>query len=492
MRTMRTRRGSRSGWHASGAHLALQRGFTLVELTVAMVAGLIVALGIVGLSRSATKTFNEEIRSSAAESALRTAVDRLRSDLQRAAFMSTGNVQSDNMINRPVANTNNLPSVPPGFKGLRSLSAIQLGYQGSYTTNTIPQSAKQNPPVAPDWIQIGGNMTSAEQFDVAMILPPNGTCQQIMLSPVSAAIYRVVTAGLGTATGAQQLSNIFAPVATGGTNNQFMVRLLDNQGCTQYLATCPAMANPAGITNGQPFVWIDSVNTPILTAQSGQQTTCTLSGYAAGTAWVNPVQIVRWEIMSTTDEQTRAPQFVNGLGSILQGNNGLGNANVDPLKYDLVRSFVDAGSLGPIASSAEVVAEYAVDLNFAFTVDTTNYGVSPNPTLVSYSFDDGGLSAQNWAMDVSTLNPPPASPPTLTGPQRIRSVRTRLVTRSSVADRTSYVPPVMGQLSSTQAFMYRYCLNPAGCALTGNVEQWARTRTATVETALFNNATWTY
>ena len=47
---MRTHRGSRSG-------------FTLVELTVSLVAGLIVALGIVGLSRSATKTFNEEIRS---------------------------------------------------------------------------------------------------------------------------------------------------------------------------------------------------------------------------------------------------------------------------------------------------------------------------------------------------------------------------------------------------------------------------------------------
>jgi prepilin-type N-terminal cleavage/methylation domain-containing protein len=471
---------------------AAQSGFTLVELTVAMVAGLIVALGIVSLSRAATRTFNEEIRSSAAESALRTALDRLRSDLQRAAFMSTGNVQSDNMINRPVANTNNLPSVPASFAGLRSLSAIQVGYQGSFLQNTIPQSAQQTPALAPDWIQIGGNMTCAEQFDVAMIMPVAGTCQQIMLSPVSASIYRVVTAGIGTAAGAQQLSNVFAPVATGGTSNQFMVRLLDNQGCAQYLATCPGMASPAGITNGQPFVWVDAVNTPILTAQSGVQTTCTLSGYAAGTAWVNPVQLVRWEIMSTADEATRAPQYANGLGSILQGNNGLNNANVDPLKYDLVRSFVDASG-GPIAATTEVVAEYAVDLNIAFTVDTTNYGVSPNPTLVSYSFDDGGLSAQNWAMDVSKLNPPPASPPTLAGPQRIRAARARVVTRASMADRTEYIPPVMGQFG-TQAFMYRYCVNPAGCPTTGaqNIEQWARTRTATTEVTLFNNANWTY
>jgi prepilin-type N-terminal cleavage/methylation domain-containing protein len=488
------RRSAQSGWHASGAHLALQRGFTLVELTVALVAGLIVAMGIVGLSRGATKTFNEEIRSSAAESALRAAVDRLRADLQRAAFMSTGNVQSDNMINRPVTTTNNLLSVPQGFTGLRSLSAIQIGYQLSSKNNTIPQSALQNPPLSPDWIQIGGNMTCAEQFDVAMIMPPNGTCQQIMLSPVSASIYRVVTAGIGTQAGSQQLSNVFAPVATGGANNQFMVRLLDNQGCSQYLATCPGMANPAGITNGQPFVWIDAVNTPILTAQTGVQTTCTLSGYAAGTAWVNPVQIVRWEIMSTQDEQARAPQYVAGLGSILTGNNGLGNANVDPLKYDLVRSFVDAGGSGVIAATSEVVAEYAVDLNFAVTADNNNYGIGPNPSLVSYSFDDGGLSANTWAMDVSLLNVPPASPPALQGPQRIRSVRARVVTRASLADRTEYIPPVMGQFSASQSFMYRYCVNPAGCPLTGQqtAEQWARTRTATTEVTLFNNANWTY
>lgn len=470
----------------------LERGFTLVELTVAMVAGLIVAMGIVALSRAATKTFNEEIRSSAAESALRTAMDRLRGDLQRAAFMSTGNVQSDNMINRIVTNTNNLPNVPPAFSGIRGLSAIQMGYQGSFTQNTIPQSALQPVPVAPDWIQIGGNMTSAEQFDVAMILPPNGTCQQIMLSSVSASVYRVATAGLATAAGAQQITNVFSPVAAGATGNRFMVRLLDSQGCSQYLATCPT--NPAGVVNGQPYVNIDSVNTPILTAQSGQQTTCTLSGYAAGTAWVNPVQIVRWEIMSTKDEAARIPQYVNGLGSILVGNNGLNNANVDPLKYDLVRTYVDASGTGPIWATSEVVAEYAADLNFAFTVDNNDYTLTPNPNLVSYSFDDGGLSANNWAMDVSKLNPPPASPPMKQGPQRIRAVRARVVTRAAMADRTEFIPPAMGQFSPTQAFMYRYCINPAGCVMTGaqTAEQWARTRTATMDVTLFNNATWTY
>ena len=61
-------------------------GFTLIEVTVSLAAGLLVALGIVALSREATRTFHEEVRSSAAEATLRTAVDRLRSDLQRAGL----------------------------------------------------------------------------------------------------------------------------------------------------------------------------------------------------------------------------------------------------------------------------------------------------------------------------------------------------------------------------------------------------------------------
>ena len=43
-------------------------GFTLIELTVALVAGLIVALGIMALSREATRTFHDEVRARLAPS----------------------------------------------------------------------------------------------------------------------------------------------------------------------------------------------------------------------------------------------------------------------------------------------------------------------------------------------------------------------------------------------------------------------------------------
>ena len=97
----------RSGAHRTSARRAHTRGFTLVELSIAMAAGLIVALSVVALSREASNTFHEETRIASAEMQLRTAIDRLRADLQRAAFMSTGNIYIDtNILTTPGTTTN--------------------------------------------------------------------------------------------------------------------------------------------------------------------------------------------------------------------------------------------------------------------------------------------------------------------------------------------------------------------------------------------------
>jgi Tfp pilus assembly protein PilW len=458
-----------------------QAGFTLVELTVALIAGLIVAMGIVGLSHEATQTFNEESRSSAAEAAMRTAVDRLRADLARAAYMSTGNILSDPTIaHNPSSAAGNLQNLlNPSFSGFKGLAALQLIPGGSVTTSGLPLSALQTPALSPAALLISGNMTCAEQFDVQMILPPSGNCQEILLSPVSPAIYRIATSGIGTANGSQELDNVFAPVAGGGATGQFLVRLLDDTGHTQYLATCPQ--DPvAGITSGQPFLWIDSADTAILTASqtAGQGG---ISGYAAGKAWVNPVQIVRWEITSTTQEATNQQQFSSGLGNVVQ------TGEVDPYKYDLMRSYVDAKSGQVIPASSEIVAEYAVDLDFAFTVDQTLVGPTA-PSLVTYAFED--TANATWATSVAGMTVG-ASPPVNIGPQRIRSVRTRLVTRTALPDRTVNVA-VPNQFTGEE-YMYRYCVGLPGqplpnCSTNDGSLKWARTRTVTTEVALPNNS----
>jgi prepilin-type N-terminal cleavage/methylation domain-containing protein len=450
------------------------RGFTLVELTVALVAGLIVALGIMTLSKEASRTFNEEMRSSAAEAALRSAADRLRADLQRAGYMSTANIMGDPMIAKSPAAPSNVSSiVGAGMLGLKRLAAVsfvngQLGY--SETANSLSLSLAQPTALAPDMFEIGGNLTTAEQFQIQMLMPSNGACTKVVLSPNSAAMFRIAAMGLTTPSANSELRNAFQPVpATMST--QFLVRIVDTSGHTQYVATCP-MAAAAGLDpTGTPFVWIDTTSTPIQSqAQTGTQGGT--AGYCVG-CQLNPVQIVRWEITSATLEQTNQPQYATGLD---QPPLSYGTGQVDTTKYDLMRTYVDATGT-PVPQTSEIVAEYAVDLKLAFSVEKTTAG-SQNPSIQTLAFDDA--SNLTWAPDVSKVTPPTPN----VGPQRIRSVRARIVTRTAQADRTVNVPVAN---YGTQQFIYRYCINPTpACTTNDGTLRWARARTLTTEVALPN------
>jgi hypothetical protein len=452
-----------------------ERGFTLVELTVALLAGLIVALGIMALSREATRTFHEEMRGAAAEATLRTAVDRLRADLQRAAFMSTPNIALDQKIAKApgalnVATTN---SSMGGILRLASISLMPSGPGGSLGSNGLPLSSAQPAPLSPDMFEIGGNLTTSEQFEVQVILPSSATCTQILLSALSPAVYRV---GLGTQTASDELRNLFQPIPSSLTN-RFIVRLVDTSGRAQFLATCP-MAAAAGLQAGpqgaftQPFVWIDTSNTPIqFAASTGTQGGA--SGFCAG-CLINPVQIARWEITTSTLEKQNTPQYALSLD-----NQATSYGTADAAKYDLMRTYVDATG-APVYETSEVVAEYAVDLKLAFSVDTTTLG-DQAPKILTYAFDDTASNG-TWSYDVSKVNPPPPN----IGPQRIRSVRARVVTRAATADRTVNV---LLTNFGKQEFLYRYCVNATpSCSTNDGTLRWARTRTLTTEVSLPNQA----
>jgi prepilin-type N-terminal cleavage/methylation domain-containing protein len=431
-----------------------QRGFTLIELTVAMLAGLIVALGIMQLSRESTRTFHEEMRVSVAEANLRTAVDRLRSDLSRAAYMSTSNIATDPMIARAPG-----AGVTPGFTGLGQLASIQLS---TSTASGLPLSLKNN--IVPVALQIGGDMTSTDQFS-GSLKPASGGCQQINLNAQTPAMYRV----LNSSAPAAELANLFQPVPT-GVAAQFMVRVFDKSGHSQFLVTCPGVATGilGAAPNLQPYVLVDP-GTPVLTAQQTVGVS-SLTGFAAGDIWVNPVQIVRWEIVAATTEPVQ-------YTSSPMGGTPFAPTTIDPNKYDLVRSYVDAKTGKVIPQTTEVIAEYAADFDIAFSVDNGPNALQPN--LVTYAFGD----AQNptWAVSV-----PLQAIPAVAGPARIRSVRARVVTRTAQADRTLNVavPGVAGP------YIYRYCLLTTGCdpVNTNGVLQFARARTLTIEVALNNQA----
>ena len=443
-----------------GRRRGRQAGFTLVELTVALVAGLIVALGITALSREATRTFHEEVRTSAAEATLRTAVDRLRADLQRAGYMSTPNVATDLLhLAGPPGNVGIPAGVPPG---IRRLAGIHL-YQGwSAANHAIGLSANQTPALAPDMIEIGGNMTCAEQFEIQNVQVV-GSCARLMLSATSPALYRINAVSGVSPSPVAELNNVFQPDGT----SQFIVRILDDTGRSQFLPTCPGAGAATGFTGVTPFVAVSLVapNKLLAPADTGGQGGITNT--PGGRAWVNPVSVIRWEI---ADAATGEPaQYTNALAN----QSIAGDGGADPNKYDLLRSYVDASG-AVIPATTEVVAEYAVDLKFAFSVESGPTLTSP--ALKAFTFDDA--ANQTWADDVRTV---PG-----TQPQRIRIVRARVATRTGVADRTLNIP-VSNVNTAAGTFLYRYCVLPP-CATVDSSFRWARARTITTEVSLPNQA----
>ena len=350
--------------------------------------------------------------------------------------------------------------------GIKRLASIRLVEGGSLTQNALTLSSKQVPALAPDVLEIGGNLTSSEEFEVELVQPAVGNCQRILLAATSPAIYRV--APVGSLQPAQELRNIFQPVPA-NLATQFIVRVVDDTGRSQYVATCPE-AQTAGYVGTQPYLDIDAVNTPLLTSQQ-TQTQGGISGYASGRAWVNPVQIVRWEITTSTLEAQNQAQYANALDNL-----STQYGTIDPNKYDLMRTYVDATG-APVPQTAEMIAEYAVDLDFAFSVDTSILNGVPN--IATFAFEDN-TNNDAWSYGVDT------KPVSVIGPQRIRQVRARVVTRTAMGDRTVNVPVAN---YGAEAYTYRYCINASpSCTTNNGVLRWARARTVTTEVSLPNLA----
>ena len=99
------------------------RGFTLVELMISLVMGLIISLAAVGLARTATTTFYEQARVSGVEANVRAASERFRNDLSRASYMSTPNIQWDPKVSRPPGAVG---STPYRVLALRDLQGIRV------------------------------------------------------------------------------------------------------------------------------------------------------------------------------------------------------------------------------------------------------------------------------------------------------------------------------------------------------------------------------
>lgn len=429
-----------------------RRGFTLVELMVSLVAGLIVTIAVVGLARTATTTFYEEARLSTVEATVRSASERLRQDLSRVGFMSTGNIKLAR---------NDSPSVPFGQKishipGAATpsrygaltddLQGIRIYVGGSLATAQGPNNLSTVNGLNPDAIEMTGNYTTDDSYRGRML----GNNTVVLTALNDPAVARL----LAGPDADKALRNAFTPGSQTGAVPPFIARVVDPRGCSHFVVVSNAVGTAASatLTFGAPIS-----GSPIL-MPTEDQSTCGASDQEEVT--VNPVQTVRWSIGPTNP--ALAPD-------VALGENGN--------KFDLYREIRDAAGASVAAPGGpQVIAEYAIDLKFGLSVD------DPDPVLVApanqktFDMDVNGADITLWTQPASV------TAPGLPAPHRVRSVRFRLATRAALPDRTEPLSLLPGQ-----PYISRYCTEAvAPC------HKFSRVRTIMSEVALINQAGMTY
>ncbi len=508
------------------AHRTREAGFSLVELMIALVAGLSVAMAVVGVSKEATNTFHEEVRVSGAEMGLRVAMERIRMDLQRAAFMSTGNILGDPLVAQnaiSVASIKNLSNITGGTipYSLQSLAGIRLTWKGATIGAAVENNALEvtKNSLTPDLIDIGGNFSTADEYAATIVWPATtgggaGPCAvgpAISLQMNTPAAWRMQAAEAATGSTGKVLQAIFHPGAS--TTSQFLLRLTDSSGRYQYLIGAAGGVNGGTYYNTgtlatpNAVVCVSSISTILQTNVTGGNGG--VSGLGTGWVVVSPLQVARWDIQSLSYLQGQltaagvTDTYTYNVTSTPEAN-----------EFVLTRSYLDFSTTCTAASpcppdyfTTEIIAEYAVDLKFGFVYDTFQnpgctaalltagvkcpvvapaYGAAS--TLAAVAMDDatGQASVTGYAL----LNPATGYVPNQ-GPQRIRSVQARVGIRTRFADRQVSLAVSGSPTQTPSNYLFRYQLASTVTAGSGALA-FARVRESTTDVTLPNQARFFY
>jgi prepilin-type N-terminal cleavage/methylation domain-containing protein len=454
-----------------------QRGFTLVELLVSMVAGLMVALAVIALGRDATNTFQDEARSAASEMSVRLGKERLRNDLEHAGMLSTGSIGRDPQVARTQGDMPNVgaPAAPTNpavtnHAGIKNLVSVRLstGFSastlnpGNDGTDQAAFAYSANNGLNPDGIEVSGSMTTVDEFMGTIQQPPiAGACPaRVHLNPQDPAVIRLMQDATGAAfNNAQITANllaVFHPTPT-MTASGYGVRI-GNTTNTQYQFAM------VGVACGFPGVGVDAQG-PYVDLQDQLLTQAQSPGGIIGSGnndvSINAVQVVRWHIRRKAQAILDGPLPATSTA-----------------RFELVRTWVPM-DIAPFADTTgapqcivgganicdEIVTEFAVDLKFGFSVVTP----PANNAITTFDMDTGAVTNAAWAPRTGFVA-------NNQGPHLIRGIRFRMAARSSFPDRRT-------QLPAYPNFLYRYCTDPVPIANCGN---FARVRTTVEDVFLMN------
>ena len=445
---------------------ASRPGFTVVELMVAITAGLAVSLAAYTLSKSSVEVFQQEARMNAAQFSSTTGLNRLTTDIKRAGFQTTPEVAGDpNVCMQP----GGAEPEPELLSAVRIYDGVTNGTD-AFATNTYGGTsavgASGNYPVLPaalahaanarlpDRIRLSANFTASTSFRVSRIETPGLIWLDIDQLAVQRLFAQERAGGIG-------ICDIFGGLKVPDADDDPLndqrafalgaapaMRVVANAGRSRFVILTNCTSAPAGVAMGAVNNYT-SVTMQVASLPSGPGC-APLEGLSSG--YVNPVHFVDYAVVGAANLGALGlPPSVAALGT---EDAALATVTGSASRAMLVRRELDAVG-APIPGSAELISDFVVDLNFSVRTRETD-----GTTLV-VPFDS--------ATAVSAI-------PT----NRIRTVGVRLSTRARNPDRPVGQNPVPGSDQALGRFN-------AFAGTTTNVrDQFARVRTMFSEITLPN------
>jgi prepilin-type N-terminal cleavage/methylation domain-containing protein len=410
-------------------HKGAARGFTMIELVVAMSAGLMVSMSALLLSRNATKFFQNEARISATQLAATLGMNRLTQDLQRAAFLSTRN----NVTEPALCTDGGLPASLSGLAGLQ----IRIGGSVAAHPVDLAQSVDPQNGMRPDSVMISGSMDASERFAVAWTFSGAGGQRSVDLQ-LDGAIARLRQ--LATQNNNQSLSQILTPIFKAGR----FLRFIDDgrgQGNVWGIIESFSVTGAVGAETVR-IVLRTNPTTPI----KAQNTTCGLGQGANIGVFVSVVSRVLYDLRSLKNDLN--------YGTLVAADPTTMAITGEDLRTELVRVELNPDN-SEMPGTVELVAELAADLKFGVTkAPPTTSPTAFNPQMVTYGFN---------------------SPEVATTPELVRAVQVRLSTRARIPDRENAL--------GASGRQYRFAVLQPPIR-----ERFARLRTLNATVALPNQA----
>ncbi len=415
-----------------------RRGFTLVELMVAVTGGLVVSVVVFALARDGSRFYQRETR--VADATLSTVIgfERLRNDIARAGYLSTPNLIRDPMFCGDPSSTGSWPV------RLKNLSSIQILDDASAAGNSVLSAASRSP----QQIILSGAYNSVERFPAADVqLASTGSGYTVTLQTNIGPLARLGYGTMDVTARSTLLTRLFP---TGRA-----LHIVNESGRFQF-------GRIAGVDTSSAAV-IQLGQQPALNLPSGATSLCSVKG---ASTLVNVVNILRYRLASVLKDAESNPTGEFGDYAPLFASRA--DNPYEESRMELVREELDVDG-AVVADSSEVVAEYAVDLAFGIEVAQL-----AGTTATDLQLSDFG------AANVTTLAGPVLG--TSQTPQLVRMVRARLSIRSREPDRDAPIGPA----PTAGLPLYRVPLGEAGAG------PFARVRTLQADIAIPRHAgiTW--